>query len=132
RRHTTSKRDWRSDVCSADLYRSIQSFQKYTTLSAGTASASSEEGHFLWGLQTRAVPAGVSYISLLHIFIVRFFNSFNYFCLSGFLYLTHCLCFCSISSKQCVNTSSFIMKLNALFFFTLVGNVFKRTGPFVS
>src|SRR5699024_5804373 len=32
-------------------------------LSAGTASASSEENHFTWGLQTCAIPAGVSRLS---------------------------------------------------------------------
>ncbi|WP_038221179.1 hypothetical protein, partial [Virgibacillus alimentarius] len=32
-------------------------------LSAGTASASLEENHFLRGLQTRAVPAGASRLS---------------------------------------------------------------------
>src|SRR5699024_729603 len=43
-------------------------------LSAGTASASSEESHFTWGLQTRAVPAGVSRLSFES---TRYENGFN-------------------------------------------------------
>src|SRR5690625_5897421 len=51
----------------------ICAFRKYTTLSAGTASVSSEERHFLRGLQTRAIPAGVS------VYFLHFCNQYSSF-----------------------------------------------------
>src|SRR5690625_2731636 len=64
----------------------ICAFRKYTTLSAGTASVSSEERHFLRGLQTRAIPAGVS------VYFLHFYNQYSsfvsfFFVVSQLLYL---------------------------------------------
>src|SRR5690625_2769114 len=65
-------------------------------LSAGTASASSEENHFLRGLRTRAVPAGVRrppfqsayrvVISLLHTLQCLFKQRWGVF-----LYVLYCM-----------------------------------------
>src|SRR5207249_9042986 len=49
RRHTRSKRDWSSDVCSSDLER--------MTLSSGCLKCARGEGHPLWVL-TVGYPGG--------------------------------------------------------------------------
>src|SRR5690625_6576897 len=89
----SSKRGW--DKCMETPTKHEQfrviicAFRKYTTLSAGTASVSSEERHFLRGLQTRAIPAGVSvyflyfcnqyssFVSLLFFGLILFFILIN-------------------------------------------------------
>src|SRR5699024_8342232 len=73
----SSKRGWDKCMETPAKYEQFRviicAFRKYTTLSAGTASVSSEERHFLRGLQTRAIPAGVS------VYFLHFYNQYSSF-----------------------------------------------------
>src|SRR5207249_5506191 len=59
RRHTRSKRDWSSDVCSSDLLLGCAELQ--APMGADAANNANPYGFSIWGYQNRVTASGVKW-----------------------------------------------------------------------